>query len=201
MLFFRSNARQLNRFKPQIGFGVGFEEAKTKVANTNYYTQYVYVPVNIGIQTDLSNRISLGIFAEIKYGFDLHNFNIKNRSILPNNTAGISVSYRFSKVKERAVYPEINWNSEGAVITLDGLKDYENKKIGIVLPVEAKFIEPITVNSNVNGAMLMRDSVTRVSKIKALTPILVADSILLMQDSLRKSQRSVAALSQEMCLQ
>ncbi|HET8829663.1 MAG TPA: hypothetical protein VFM79_09990, partial [Pelobium sp.] len=85
LLFLRNNAKLLNRLKPQIGFGLGFEENKTTVQNTSLYKQYVFVPLNIGLQTDLTERISLGIFGEIKYGFDFRDFDINEGSILPNN--------------------------------------------------------------------------------------------------------------------
>lgn len=186
MLFLSNNTRLLNRLKPQIGFGVGFEESKTVVSNTNTYKQYAYIPVNVGLQTDLTNRISLGIFGEIKYGFDLKNFDINNGVILPNNTAGISIAYRFSKVQERAVYPEIIWDNNESLITVESLKGFQNKKMGLDTNSNNPFLSPLSVAYKGKNTFLLGDSSQQVTKMKALKPILIADSISYYKDSMGK---------------
>ncbi|HET8828748.1 MAG TPA: OmpA family protein, partial [Pelobium sp.] len=122
------------------------------------------------------------------YGFDFRDFNINEGSILPNNTAGISIAYRFSKVKDRAVYPEINWSNGGSLITVQSLKDYQNKKDLKGLLDENRFVEPVKLHINKKTLRLSDDSLKTVKKMQALIPLFVADSVLVYQDSFSKAQ-------------
>ena len=159
ILFLRNNAMLFNRLKPQFGFGLGFEERKTTINAQNNFSQFVFIPVNVGFQTDLSEQLAIGIFGEIRYGFDLNKFNINNGKILPNNTAGVSLAYRFGRVKENKNFTPINWNvSEAELITLDNLKAYldttqTNNQI------ESKTVKQVNVSvKTIDSLALDRDS-------------------------------------------
>ncbi len=187
MLFLRNNAKLLNRLRPQLGFGLGFEESKSKLGASNTYRQKLFIPLNVGFLTDLSNRVSLGIFGELKYGFDLKNFKLDEGTILPNNTAGISLVYRFSKVKNRVVYPEINWGNNETIISIDDLKNYglsggidaERNLVGVT-PVNLSSIVDVNLASSPQSEILM---------MKRIEPDFLADSLSMMQIGIQDSVR------------
>jgi outer membrane protein OmpA-like peptidoglycan-associated protein len=160
VLFLRNNAMLFNRFKPQIGLGLGFEERKTNINNQTAINQLLFIPVNIGFQTDLTEQLALGIFSEIRYGFDLKNFNLNNGQILPNNTAGLSLSYRFGRVKENKRFQPVNWNvNPEELLTLDDFKTYldttRQNKISYLQPLKTNTLgyrrdSLLTLNNKLN---------------------------------------------------
>ena len=171
IIFIRNNAKLFNRLKPQFGFGLGFEERKSSILNQITYQQLVFVPVNVGFQTDLTEQLAIGIFGEFRYGFNLQNFNFNKGSILPNNTAGISLAFRFGRVKENNNFQAVNWNADPSqIITLDLLINYldsnQNNKVQVIgSPFIKERINNNLVENKIDTIKALKNSINNTAKI------------------------------------
>jgi outer membrane protein OmpA-like peptidoglycan-associated protein len=108
-----SRVYKLNRFQPYIGIGAGYEYLSTRGGEDsiprNSFHQF-FMPVEAGLDINLSPRWSLGVFGEYRiapFQKERNEINGYDKFSSMVNTAGVSLSYYFGKTRRTYAAPPV----------------------------------------------------------------------------------------------
>ncbi len=136
------NGWRINRIVPYLGAGIGYQKHQinhTIKADTSANT--LYIPIEAGVNFNLSRMFSLGIFAEYKLARNesLKNYlNLTQTKLDIANSAGISLIYYFNKRRSKTAGQKIYTN----IANVSALPTQS----GAVLLVEDKLVKIETPN-------------------------------------------------------